>query len=81
MGNVINSFQLFEGGMGIDLGGRQAFMPQQLLHTLQSCLIVEHRRGECMPQHVRRVLLEGGDHGKEFGNFLSHLVPVHPLAL
>ena len=49
MGFFVNSFQLVERRMRVDLCCLQAFVPQQLSDTLQSCVMVEQRCGETVP--------------------------------
>ena len=58
MSFFINPFQLLERGVGIDLCRVDTLMPQQFLDALKSCTIVQHRRGEGVPQHVRRAFLQ-----------------------
>ena len=58
MSFFINPFQLLERGVGIDLCRVDTLMPQQFLDAFKSCTIVQHRRGEGVPQHVRRTFLQ-----------------------
>ena len=58
MGILIDFLQLLESGMRVDLRRRQTLMPEQLLHTFQSCLMIEHRRGERVAENMRRALLQ-----------------------
>ena len=60
MGILIHSFQLLERRVGIDLGGGDALMSQQLAYALQSCPIVQHGGGKRVAQHVRRAFLQRG---------------------
>ena len=52
MSLFINSFQLLERGVGVDLRGTDALVTQQILDTFQSGTIVQHRCGKGMTQHV-----------------------------
>ena len=63
MGGLICFFQLFKCGVGINLGGGEALVSQQLLHRLKSCTVVEHGGGEGMAKHMWTFLLEGTDPG------------------
>ena len=81
MGVFIYSLELLEGGMGVDLCRRQALMPQQLFHTFQSGLMVEHGCGERMPEHMRGALPERGHAAEMFPHLVAHAVAVHALAL
>ena len=53
VGILIYFLQLFERGVGVDLRRLKAFMPPQLLHTLKSGTIVQHRCGKAVSQHMR----------------------------
>ena len=64
MSLLINSFQLFDGGVRVDLGRLQAFMPQQLADAFQSGTVVEHGRGEGMSEHMWRAFLHRGHFGQ-----------------
>ena len=64
MGILVNSLELFEGGVRVDLGRLQALMPQQLADTFQSGAIVEHGCGEGVSEHVRRAFLHRGHLGQ-----------------
>ena len=55
MGFFVNSLQLLERGVRIDFCCLQAFMPQQLSDTLQSCIVVEHGRCEAVPKKVSEI--------------------------
>ena len=81
MSLFIYSFQLFERGMGIDLGRRDALMAQQVLDALQSGTVVQHRRGEGMAEHVGRTFLQRRDCRQVLVHDGIHLVARHPLAL
>ena len=61
MSFFINPFQLLERGVGIDLCRIDTLMTQQFLDALKSCTVVQHRRGESVPEHVGRALLQGRD--------------------
>jgi hypothetical protein len=47
--------QVLQSHMGVNLGGGQIRMPQQLLHNPDIQALVQEVRGETMPEHV------GGD--------------------
>ena len=64
MCRVVSPLYLLKGGMGIDLCGCKAGMPEQTLDGTYIRAVVEHRGGKSMPQDVGRVLLERG--------YLSH---------
>ena len=52
MSLFINSLQLLERRVGIDLRRTDALMSQQVLYTLQICAVIQHRRREGMPKHM-----------------------------
>ena len=58
MGFCINSLQLLEGGMRIDLRGGEPGMPEQSFQTFYSCVMSQHRRGKCMSQDVWTFLFQ-----------------------
>ena len=80
MSLFINSFQLFERGVGIYLGGRDALMAQQVLDALQSGPVVQHRRGKGMAEHMGRALLQRRDSREVLMHDDIHLAASHPLA-
>ena len=49
MSLFINSLQLLERRVGIDLRRTDALMAQQVLDALQICAVVQHGRGKSMP--------------------------------
>ena len=52
MGLFINFFQFLEGRMRVNFRGGQALMTQYLLDDAQIRIVVEHRRGERVPEDV-----------------------------
>ena len=60
MCRIICTLYLLESGVGIDLCGCKAGMPEQTLDGTYIRAVVEHRGGKSMPQDVGRVLLERG---------------------
>ncbi len=52
MGLFVNSFQLLESRVRVNLRRLQALMAQQASHAFKPCVVVEHRRGKAVPQHV-----------------------------
>ena len=52
MGFFVNSLQLLERGVGVDLCSLQAFVPQEFLYTFQSRLVVQHGSGKAVSQYV-----------------------------
>ena len=56
----MNSPQLVDGIVRVDLGGGQAAMTQQLLDGIEVGPVVKQMSGKTMPQHVRAFLLNGG---------------------
>ena len=52
MGFCINSLQLLERGMRIDLRSGEPGMTEQSFQTFYSCVMIQHRRSKCMPQDV-----------------------------
>ena len=60
MGIFVNSLQLLEGGVRVDLRRTHTLMTEQVLHLLQARTVVQHRSGEGVPQHVRGTLLHRG---------------------
>ena len=61
MSLLICFFQFLKGGVSVYLCRGNALMPQQLLHHLNFCPIVEHRRGKGVTQHVGRTLTLSSD--------------------
>ena len=61
MGIFVNSFQLVESGVGVDLGGIQTLVTQQLSYAFDSCIMIEHGCGKRVAQHVRRAFLQHTD--------------------
>ena len=53
MGIFVNSFQLVESGVGVDLSGIQTLVTQQLSYAFNSCIMIEHGCGKRVAQHVR----------------------------
>ena len=81
MSFFINPFQLLERGVGIDLCRVDTLMTQQFLDALKSCAIVQHRRGESVPEHVGRAFLQGSDQRQVLMHDHVHLVSSHPSPL
>ena len=81
MSFFINPFQLLERGVGIDLCRIDTLMTQQFLDALKSCTVVQHRRGESVPEHVGRALLQGRDQLQVFMHDHVHLISSHPFSL
>ena len=52
VGILIYFLQLFERGVGVDLRGCYAFVSQETTDAFQPGTVVQHRRGERVPQHV-----------------------------
>ena len=48
MSLFINSLQLLERRVGIDLCRTDTLMTQQIFDTLQICAVIQHRRSESM---------------------------------
>lgn len=80
MGILVFTLKLLKGCMCINLCRRQALMPEQLLHTFQSCLVVQHGCGKRMAKHMRRPLLQRAAFRQIFFHQIPHLVAIHPLA-
>lgn len=51
---IVSPFQAFGADMGVDLGGDQVGMAEQLLHTAQISARIEQMRGVAVPELVRR---------------------------
>jgi len=60
MGIFVNSLQLLEGGVRVDLRRTHTLMTEQVLHLFQTRTVVQHRSGKGVPQHVRGTLLHRG---------------------
>ena len=73
MGCTVNSFEFFESRVGVDLCRRQFLMSQQLLHRLQVGLVIKHRGGKGMPEHVRATFPLEGHEPQLFPHHRSHL--------
>ena len=67
MSLAVGFLDLLEGGVGIDLRGSKAAMPEQVLNGADVGAVVEHSGGKGVSEHVGRVLLERRD--------LSHPIP------
>ena len=61
MGLFMDFLELFDGIVGIYLGGGQVLVPEQLLDSHEAGAFVQQMRGEGVAQHVRALLLEGSD--------------------
>ena len=79
MSLFINSFQLLERGVGIDLRRRDALMTQQVLDTFKTGTVVQHRCGKGVAKHVRRPFLQRSHHREVLANNQIHLIASHPL--
>src|ERR1700739_5124386 len=53
MGSVVNAGQVLEVKVGIDLGGRDVGVPEQLLHAAQLATRLEQVRGKGMAEEMR----------------------------
>ena len=49
----IHFLQFFERGVSVNLRCRKTFVPQQLFHRLQVCMMVKHGSSKTMPQDMR----------------------------
>ena len=57
MSLFVHFFDLFEGGVRVDLGGTQASMSEQSLYRSYVCPVIQHRGGKRMTKYVRGVFL------------------------
>ena len=58
---AVDALEFLEGGVGVDFGGADAFVPEQFLDDADFGPVVEHGGGEGMAQHVGAALLLCGD--------------------
>ena len=49
MGGLINFFEFLDGVVGVDLGGCQRGMSEELLDGIKVCAVVKQFRGNRMP--------------------------------
>lgn len=80
MGLFVNSLQLLERRVGVNLRGGGTGMPQQTPNTFYACAIVEHRRCKRVPQHMRRQLFLRANHLQVGHHLLPHPATIHPFA-
>ena len=50
---VIGLLQLWSGDVGVDLGSRNVFMAQHLLHIAQTCPVTQEIGGKAMSNPMR----------------------------
>lgn len=81
MGGLVYLFQFLECGVRVNLRRRHAFVTEQFLHAFQSRPVIEHRRGEGVPQHVWRTVLLGAHATKLFSHPVPHRRTVETEAL
>ena len=55
-------------------------MPEQFFHAFYFSLMVEHRCGESMAEHMWCALFNGRNPCHVFTHLIAHLVAIHPLA-
>ena len=81
MSLFINSLQLLERRVGINLRRTDTLMSEQFLNTLQVCAVIQHRRGKGMPKHVGGAFLQGSN-GRQILTYQAiHLRRRHPVSL
>ena len=81
MSLFINSFQLFERGVGVYLRRTDALMTQQVLDLLETGTIVQHGRGKGMTKHMRRALFQRGYRRQILPHDAVDLIIGNPLPL
>ena len=54
----INAFYLLKSGVRVNLSSTERCMAQQFLNRAYIRSVIQHRRSERVPKHVRRVFLE-----------------------
>ena len=70
MSLFIDFLKLFKCVVRVYLGGRETGMAKKLLYRIEISAIIEQVRGKGMPENMRALLFNGGNHGKVSRNYV-----------
>lgn len=77
MSLIIDFLKLFKCVVRVYLGGRETGMAQKLLYRIEISAIIKQVRGKGMPENMRALLFNGGNHGKVSGDYVVNSLVIH----